>query len=398
MNLHSALDRVVNIDDLRRLARRRTPDVVFDYIDGGADGEVTLRDNRRSWDEVLFRPRNAVRVAACDTSTVVLGATLTMPLILAPVGYTRIFHPHGEVGVARAAKTAGVGYVLSTFSGYSVEKVAAASGPLWYQLYLAGGRSVVEASLARAWAAGCRVLAITIDTNAPGFRERDIRNGSAQLIGGTLAAKLPFVPHLLRHPRWLAGYLSDRKEVMFYPNVVVPGVGPMRARDVRGNLLSSAVAWSDLEWIRACWPGPFVMKGVITGEDARRAIDEGAAGVIVSNHGGRQLDSCYPTVRALPEVVDAIAGRGDVLVDGGIRRGSDIAKALAMGAKAVLVGRAYAYGLAGAGTAGVTRAVEILRADLVRTLALLGCESTGQLDASYVDVPRAWSGRHGAGS
>jgi L-lactate dehydrogenase (cytochrome) len=390
MMFRPSLDRVVNIDDLRRLARRRTPDVIFDYIDGGAEGEVTLRDNRRSWDDVLFRPRNAVRISACDTSTIVMDTPLSMPLLLAPVGYTRIFHPHGELGVARAARAAGIGYVLSTFSGYAVEKVAAVAGPLWYQLYLAGGRSVVEASLARAWASGCRVLAITIDTNAPGFRERDIRNGSAQLIGGTLRAKLPFVPHLLRHPRWLAGYLSDRREVMFYPNVVVPGVGPMRARDVRGNLLASAVAWADLEWIRACWPGTFVMKGVVTGDDARRALDEGAAGVIVSNHGGRQLDSCYPTARALPEVVRAVAGRAEVLVDGGIRRGSDIVKALAMGAKAVLIGRAYAYGFAAAGEAGVTTAIEILRADLVRTLALLGCESTSQLDASYVEVPREW--------
>jgi L-lactate dehydrogenase (cytochrome) len=177
---------------------------------------------------------------------------------------------------------------------------------------------------------------------------------------------------------------------MFYPNVVVPGAGPMRARDVRGNLLTSAVAWEDLSWIRSLWPGKIVMKGVITGEDARRALDEGAVGVIVSNHGGRQLDTCYPTVRALPEVLRAIGGRGDVLVDGGIRRGADIAKALAMGAKAVLVGRAYAYGLAGAGQAGVARAIGILRADLERTMALLGCASVHQLDASYVDVPKSW--------
>jgi isopentenyl diphosphate isomerase/L-lactate dehydrogenase-like FMN-dependent dehydrogenase len=385
-----SLDHVVNVEDLRRLARRRVPDVVFDYIDGGAEGEVTLRENRRSWDDVLFRPRNAVRVPGCDTATVVLGSALSMPLLLAPVGYSRIFHPDGEVGVARAARAADIGYVLSTFSGYPVEEVAAAAGPLWYQLYLAGGRSVVEASLARAWAAGCRVLAVTIDTNAPGFRERDIRNGSSQLIGGTLRAKLPFVPHLLRHPRWLAGYLSDRKQVMFYPNVVIPGIGPLRARDVRGNLATSVLAWEDLTWIRQAWPGAIVMKGVITGDDARRAIDEGAAGVIVSNHGGRQLDTCYPTVRALPEVVRAVQGRAEVLVDGGIRRGADIAKALAMGAKAVLVGRAYAYGLAGAGQPGVAKAISILRADLVRTLALLGCASTHDLDGSYVEVPKHW--------
>src|SRR3982751_3042406 len=331
----------VNIEDLRQLARRRVPDAVFDYIDGGADGEVTLRDNRRSWDEVLFRPRNAVRIPACDTTTELFGARLSMPVLLAPAGLSRLFHPVGEIGVARAAKHAGIGYVLSTFAGYRVDEVAAAAGTLWYQLYLAGGRAVVETSLARAWNAGCRVLAITIDTNAPGHRERDIRNHSAQLIGQGVLNKARFVPHLLRYPRWLSGFLGDRKEVMFYPNVVIPGSGPLRAQDVRGNLARSMFDWADMTWIRRCWPGPILMKGVITANDARRSMDEGAAGVIVSNHGGRQLDTCYPTARALPEVVRAVRAPGVVLVDGGIRRGADIAKALAMGAKAVLVGRAY---------------------------------------------------------
>ena len=249
---------------------------------------------------------------------------------------------------------------------------------------------MAEAALARAWSSGCRVLAVTIDTNAPGMRERDLRNRSTQLIGKGIVNKLPFVPHLLRHPRWLAGYIADRKDVMFYPNVVIPGSGPMRARDVRGNLITSTLTWEDLTWIRQAWPGAIVMKGVITGEDARRAVDEGAAGIIVSNHGGRQLDTCFPTVRALPEVIRAVQGRAEVLVDGGIRRGADIAKALAMGARAVLVGRAYAYGLAGAGQAGVERAIAILRADLERTLALLGCPATRSLDGSYVEVPKHW--------
>ena len=385
-----SVDDAVNIEDLRRLARQRVPDPVFDYIDGGADGEVTLRDSRRSWDEVLFRPRNAVRIPACDTTTELFGARLSMPMLLAPVGYSRLFHPVGEIGVARAAKTAGIGYVLSTFAGYRVDEVAAAAGPLWYQLYLAGGRAIVETSLARAWNAGCRVLAITIDTNAPGHRERDIRNHSAQLIGEGLLNKARFVPHLLRHPRWLSGFIGDRKQVMFYPNVVIPGDGPLRARDVRGNLSRAMLEWSDLSWIRRCWPGPIVMKGVITRDDARRSMDEGAAGVVVSNHGGRQLDTCFPTARALPEVVAAIGSQGVVLVDGGIRRGGDIAKAIAMGATAVLVGRAYAYGLAGAGLQGVSRAIEILRADLVRTLGLLGCASVKELSGKYVELPKNW--------
>jgi isopentenyl diphosphate isomerase/L-lactate dehydrogenase-like FMN-dependent dehydrogenase len=388
--LTASLDDAVNIEDLRRLARRRVPDAVFDYIDGGADGEVTLGDNRRSWDQVLFRPRNAVRLPGVDTATELFGTRLSMPVLLAPVGYSRLFHPVGEIGVARAAKTAGIGYVLSTFAGYRVDEVAAAAGPLWYQLYLAGGRAVVETSLARAWNSGCRVLAITIDTNAPGHRERDIRNHSSQLIGKGVLNKVRFVPHLLGHPRWLSGFLADRKQVMFYPNVVIPGSGPLRAQDVRGNLARSMFDWEDMTWIRRSWPGPILMKGVITANDARRSMDEGAAGVIVSNHGGRQLDTCYPTARALPEVVRAVRAQGVVLVDGGIRRGADIAKALAMGAKAVLVGRAYAYGLAGAGLHGVTKAIDILRADLVRTLGLLGCSAAKDLSEQYVELPKNW--------
>ena len=239
MLLRPSLDRAVNIEDLRKLARRRTPDVVFDYIDGGAEGEVTLRDNRRSWDDVLFRPKNAVRVSKCDTSTSVLGTDLSMPMLLAPVGYSRIFHPDGELGVARAARDAGIGYVLSTFSGYAVDKVGT------------GGRAAVVSALSCRRAAGGRGIArARVGRRVPRARGHDRHQraratanatsatAAPQLIGGGILAKLPFVPHLLRHPRWLAGYLSDRKEVMFYPNVVQPGVGPMRARDVRGNLLT----------------------------------------------------------------------------------------------------------------------------------------------------------------
>jgi isopentenyl diphosphate isomerase/L-lactate dehydrogenase-like FMN-dependent dehydrogenase len=389
-----ALDRVVNIDDLRRLAWRRVPRAIFDYIDGGADGEVTLRDNRRAWDDVFFRPRNAVRVSDVDTRTTVVGCDLACPLLLAPLGYGRLFHPDAEVGAARAAREAGAGYVLSTFSGCRVEDVAAVGGSVWYQLYLAGGRDVAETTLARAWSAGCKVLAVTIDTNAPGMRERDIRNGSAELVGERVLAKLPYLSQVLSRPRWLAGFLGDRPEVMFYPNVIIPGKGPLRASDVRTVLHRSVIAWEDLTWIRQVWPGPIVIKGVITGDDARRAVDAGADGLVVSNHGGRQLDTCYPTVRALPEVLGAVNGQVEVLVDGGIRRGSDIAKAISMGAKAVLIGRAYAYGLAAAGQPGVSRAISILKADLERTLVLLGCASTRDLDGSYVDVPQFW-GRKG---
>lgn len=385
------LARTVNIEDLRTLARLRVPRVIFDYIDGGADAEITLADNRRSWDHVLFKPRQAIRLPAVDTRIGLFGCDLAAPFLLAPVGYTRLINPEAECGVARAARAGGVGYVLTTFSGTRVEDVAAVGAPLWYQLYLAGGRAVVEAALARAWQAGTKVLAVTIDTNWPGMRERDVRNGTAELVGDAALKKLPYLPQMLARPRWLMGFLRDRPAVMYYPNVVLPGVGPAPAKDVGAMLRESVVDWSDLAWIRAAWPGPIVMKGVLSEDDARRAVDGGCAGVIVSNHGGRQLDTCYPTVRALPPIVRAVGQQVPVLVDGGIRRGADIVKALCMGASAVLIGRGYAYGLAAAGEAGVSRAITILRADIDRTMRLLGCSSVSQLDGSYVDVPADWA-------
>jgi isopentenyl diphosphate isomerase/L-lactate dehydrogenase-like FMN-dependent dehydrogenase len=386
-----ASPRVVNIGDLRRAAERRLPRAVFDYIDGGADGEVTLRENTRAFEEVVFRPRNAVFVQDRDTRTKILGCELSMPLVLAPVGFSRLIHAQGEIAAARAAGKAGIGFCLTTISGCPLEKVAAATVcPRWYQLYLVGGRETAEAALARAWAAGFTVLAITIDTGTFGFRERDIRNGAGTLTGSNTFAKIRFLPNLLAHPGWLSGFLRDGG-MLELPNVIVPGRGPMLLAETQTSLAKSVVTWADLKWIRNVWHGRLVVKGVLTAEDAQRSIDEGAQGVVVSNHGGRQLDGVAASLRALPEVVNAVGGRAEVLMDGGIRRGGDIAKALCLGAKAVLIGRAYAYGLGAAGEAGVSRAIEILRTDLQRTLALLGCESTADLNRSYVDVPASWS-------
>jgi isopentenyl diphosphate isomerase/L-lactate dehydrogenase-like FMN-dependent dehydrogenase len=385
-----ASPRVVNIGDLRRLAERRMPRAVFDYVDGGAEDEITLRENTRAFEEVTFRPRNAVALSNCELRTNVLGNELSMPLLLAPVGFSRLMHPDGEAGAARAAGKAGVGFVLTTMSGYRLEEVAAAtSGPRWYQLYLVGGREAAEAALERARAAGFTVLAITIDTGTFGLRERDVRNGTGTLVGPSLLAKIRFLPQLFAHPRWLAAFLLDGGTLEL-PNVIVPGRGAMPLSETQSALAQSVVTWEDLQWIRKVWTGPIVVKGVLTGDDARRALDKGAAGVVVSNHGGRQLDGVSASLRALPEVVAAVGGRAEVLMDGGVRRGSDIAKALCLGARAVLTGRAYAYGLGAAGEAGVARAIAILRADLKRTLRLLGCPSISALDRSYVDVPTSW--------
>jgi isopentenyl diphosphate isomerase/L-lactate dehydrogenase-like FMN-dependent dehydrogenase len=387
---------VVNIADLRRLAERRLPHVVFDYIDGGAEGEVTLRENCRVFETVTFRPRCAVATAACDLRTTVLGTTLDIPLLLGPVGSTRMFYPHGEAASARAAHDAGTVYALSTLSGTTVQDVRAASaGPIWYQLYLVGGHDVARAAIDRARKAGCAALVVTIDTPVAGSRERDVRDGTKELLTRRVFSMLPFIPQFLARPRWLAGFLLDGG-MMTFPNVVLPG-GPMPYADVGTALEQSMVCWDDLQWIREAWKGPIVVKGVHTADDARRAVDSGANAIVVSNHGGRQLDGVAPSLRALPEVVAAVHGKVEILMDGGIRRGSDIVKALCLGARAVLVGRAYAYGLAAGGGPGVARAIEILRTDLVRTLKLLGCASLAELNRSLVDVPPDWPAGVGQG-
>ena len=382
--------RVVNIADLRSMAERRVPKSVFDYLDGGAEGEVTLRENCRAFEDITFRPRHAVKVNECDLRTTVLGTEISFPAILAPVGYSRLMHPDGEVAAARAAGEAGTGYILSTISGHRLENVKAATkGPAWYQLYLVGGREAAEAAMERARKAGFSALVITVDTPVAGMRERDFRNGTAELLTGSVFAKIPFLPQVLATPRWLVSFLLDGG-VPKLENVILPGQGGMPMTDVGTALRKSVVAWDDIRWIRESWSGPIVVKGILTADDARRAVDAGAAAISVSNHGGRQLDCVPAAIAALPEIVATVNGQIEVLMDGGIRRGADIVKALCLGARTVLCGRAYAYGLAAAGQAGVARALEILREDVDRTMRLLGCSSVLELNESYVRFPSAW--------
>jgi L-lactate dehydrogenase (cytochrome) len=319
----------------------------------------------------------------------VLGTPIGMPIILAPVGSSRMFWPRGEEVAASVAGAAGTIYSLSTLSGCRLEDVRkSTSGPAWYQLYLCGGRNVASATLQRARDVGYSALILTIDTAVAGLRERDVRNGAKELLTRNPFTMLPFVGQFLARPRWLAGFFGDGG-LMNFPNVMLPE-GPMPYADVGLALEQSTVTWRDLTWIREIWNGPIIVKGVHTGDDARRAIDEGASAIVVSNHGGRQLDGVRATIRVLPEVIAAADDRVEVLLDGGIRRGSDVVKALCMGARAVLVGRAYAYGLGAAGGPGVARALDILRADVVRTMKLLGCGSLAELNDSFVDVPREW--------
>jgi L-lactate dehydrogenase (cytochrome) len=381
-----ASHRVVCIEDLRQAARRRLPRVVFDYIDGGAEAERTLNENSRAFDRIPLRPKSAVAVPGVDIKATVLGTPLAVPFILAPIGSSRLFYPHAEEHAARAAGAAGTAYTLSTLSGTRLEDVKAATqGPAWYQLYLVGGRDVAAAAIERARTAGYSALVVTIDTPVAGMRERDVRNGMKALVDGRLGQMLPFLPQFVVRPRWVAGFLSDGG-LMSFPNVVLADKRAMPYADVGAALAQSVVSWADFKWIHDVWKGPIVVKGVHTADDGRRAVDEGAQAIVVSNHGGRQLDGVAATIRVLPEVAAAVGDRVEVLMDGGIRRGSDIVKAISLGARAVLIGRAYTYGLAAAGQQGVTRAIDILRDDLVRTMALLGCPSLRELDESYVDV------------
>ena len=381
------LSRAVNIEDLRELARRRLPRIVFNYIDGGADGEWTLRENRQAFDAVTFRPHQAVAVPVCDLGTRVLGTELSMPLLLAPVGYLRVMHPDGEIAAARAAGRAGVGFILSTVSGHRLEDVKAASaGQVWYQLYLTGGRAAAENAMRRAMDVGYTVLVITIDSTVIGHRERELRDGMEQLLRGNIWSKIPFTPQVLTRPRWLMRFLLDGG-LPDMPNIVSAETGVLRVRDAHTAMKREVFSWSDMQWIRALWKGPIVIKGVLSADDAKRSLDHGAAAVVVSNHGGRQLDGVPASLQVLPEIVAAVNDQAEVLMDSGIRRGSDIVKAICMGARAVLCGRAFAYGLAAGGEAGVARALEILRSDLERCLKLLGCRSVDGLNESYVRIP-----------
>ena len=361
------------------------PAAVFDYIDGAADGEVTARANQAAFDEVLLRPRMGVSSARRDLSTTVLKQDVSLPVLLAPCGFVGIAHRDGEIGAARAAAAAGTVFVMSTLSMQPLEQITAiAPDRTWLQLYTVGGRAAAEHLVARAQQSGVRVLMVTVDTAIAGNRERDVRNGLPLLLSRT-ALRAP-AGHLLqfaRRPRWAWGQLSTRRGFAL-PNVVGPDGRSLRLSQVGPELSRSTVVWEDLAWLRQSWKGPLVVKGVLTAEDAHRAVDEGADGIVVSNHGGRQLDRVPSTLKALPEVLAAVDGRAEVLLDGGIRRGADVVTARCLGACAVLVGRAYAYGLAANGQAGVTHTLELLRSGIDRTLALLGCAAVDDLGPHHL--------------
>ena len=383
-----------SILDYRELARRRLPRQLFDYIDGGAYEETTLRANVDDLTAVRLRQRVMRDVSELDLGTDVLGCKLAMPVVLAPVGLAGMFAARAEVQAARAAESRGVVFCESTVSIAGIEEVAAAtSQPFWYQLYVIRDRAYAEALMARAAVAGSSVLVLTVDLPVVGARYRDTRNGMVGDIG--VRAKAARALDLARHPRWVRDVAMGGKPLTFGNlEQAVPGAkNPQSFKSWVDSQFDPSVTWSDLAWVREHWSGKVVVKGVIDAEDARIAVDHGVDGIVVSNHGGRQLDTVASSVSALPAIVETVGDRTEVLVDGGIRSGLDVVKLLAMGARACLVGRAWAWAVAASGGPGVEHVLDIVRGEMEVAMSLTGVTRVSELSAEHlVTVQRSIDG------
>ncbi len=380
------LSRAGSWEDLRGLARRRLPRGCFDYIDGGAEDERTLRANVDAFADVVFAPRVLQGLREVSPVASILGSPAAYPLVLAPTGFTRIADPAGELAVARAAQRAGLPYTLSTLSTRSIEEVRAVSdGRLWFQVYAWRDRGLVREMVDRAAAARYEALVLTVDTAVFGRRERDVRRGFSlpPMLGPST------VVDGLLHPSWTAGLL--RNDPIRFANVIGREVGdgatPVTLADYINHQFDPSLSWTDIDWLRSIWDGPIVVKGIQRVADAIRAADAGVDAIALSNHGGRQLDGSPATFTLVGPVADAVGGRTEIICDGGIRRGSDIVKAVAAGATSCMAGRAYLYALGAAGERGVDTLLGWWRDDIVRTLHLIGAGSIDDLDPSYLGAP-----------
>ncbi|HXS64934.1 MAG TPA: alpha-hydroxy acid oxidase [Streptosporangiaceae bacterium] len=374
-----ALARCYTIDDLARLARKRLPIGAADYLDGGGEDEWTMRRNREAFGEVELLPRVMRDVSDLQTAVTVLGTPMPLPIVLSPVGAPRMFHHEGELAVARAAKAAGgLTYGVSTLATQTLEAIAeAANGsPLWFQLYLWGDRGISRELVSRAKAAGYRALLLSADTTVRSERDRELHRGIEL---PTPQLNLRTVLNGARHPGWSWHFITSPPPS--FPNLSMHGP---TSRDQMKEMFDGTVSWRDLEWIRELWDGPIAIKGVLRAQEAVRAAEHGVDAVIVSNHGGRQMDHVPASLEVLPEIVDAVGDRTEVLFDSGIRRGANIVTALALGARAVLVGRAHLYGLAAAGEPGVRHAIDILAQELRMSMALCGASSLADLDRTLI--------------
>jgi L-lactate dehydrogenase (cytochrome) len=375
------LARVASIPDLRLLARRRAPRAVFDYTDGGAGDEISLRRSRAAFARVEFQPRVLQDVSSIDMTTTILGAPAAMPLVFAPTGFTRMMHTEGERAVARAAERAGIPYALSTMGTTSIERLASEvpRGRRWFQLYLWRDRGASRDLVGRAQEAGYEALVLTVDTPVAGARLRDVRNGLT--VPPSLSVRT-FAEGAL-HARWWFDLLTTEPLEFASLNRFDGTVAELIAQ-----MFDPALTMRDLAWLREIWTGPLVVKGITTVEDARAVVDAGADALVVSNHGGRQLDRAPTPLERLPGVVDAVGDRAEVYVDGGILSGSDVVAAVALGARAALVGRAYLYGLMAGGERGVQKVAEILAREVAATLALMGVSRVVDLRPEHVLLRR----------
>lgn len=369
------------VKDYRELARRRLARFAFDYLEGGAEDGRTLARNVAAWQAVLFRPRALQDVAQVDTGVDLFGRRQALPMLVGPTGLNGLYWPRAEEALARAARDAGVPFVLSTASTSLLEDVRAASeGELWLQLYVQRERRIAEDLMARARAANFHALMLTVDTMVHGKRDHDVRNG--------FRMPVPWTPRLMadlaRHPRWCLRMLRQGGSPQLVNLARSSGLSPdlQKQAAAMSRQMDMSLNWGDLAWVRRHWAGPVIVKGILSAEDARTARDHGADGIVVSNHGGRQLEGAPSALERLPEIVDVAGDRMHVFIDGGVRRGSDIAKARALGAKAVLLGRAPLYGLAARGPQGAAEVLEILRSEFETTLRLLGVTAASRLDAS----------------
>jgi L-lactate dehydrogenase (cytochrome) len=380
----TAMKHITCIEDLRQLHMRRVPKAFFDYADRGSYSEDTMRANHDDLQQIKFRQRILVDVSRRDLSTRILGEPSALPLILAPVGLLGMQHGDGEIHACRAAQAAGIPFTQSTMSICSIEDIAAAvDKPFWFQLYVMKDRGFIKSLIERAIAAKCSALVLTVDLQVIGQRHQDIKNGMTVPPEWSLSKLFDFATK----PAWVSGVLRGKRRT--FGNLVghLKGTDDITALSTWiASQFDTTLSWKDVEWIRSIWPGKLVLKGILDVEDAEEAAKSGAQALVVSNHGGRQLDGAPSSIEVLPEIVDAVGSKMEILFDGGIRSGQDVMRALALGAKSCMIGRAYAYGLGAAGEAGVAKAIETIRKELDTTLGLCGINTIAEIDDNVLAV------------